>query len=87
MNRDPAPGRSHDAETVQGRTGKIRHEVLCLRETDAEENSIRGGDMDSKFVRACNSRPEAQPAPGLPLTGDCPCVTKTTEGKTQRLEF
>jgi hypothetical protein len=84
MNRDPAPGRSHDAETVQGRTGKIRHEVLCLRETDAEENSIRESDMDSKFVRTDSLRLEARPAPGLPLTSGDPCATKITVERTLR---
>lgn len=87
MNRDPASGRSHNAETVSGRTGEIRYEALCWKETDAEENSIRESDMNSKFVRACNLRINVRPAPGPPLTSDGPCATKTPEGKTQRLEF
>ena len=76
MNRGPAPGRSHDDETVEGRTGEIRDEALCWEETDAEENSIRESDMRPKFVRADSSRREAQPAPGLPLTNDGPCAAK-----------
>jgi len=87
MNRDSAPGRSRDDETVEGRTGEIRYEALCWEETDAEENSIRESDMESKFVRADSSQREAQPAPGLPPTNDSPCATKWTVGKIQRLEF
>ena len=83
MSRDRAPGRLRNDETVEGRTGEIRYEALCLRETDAEENSIRKSDMSWKFVRAGNSQLEAQPVPGLPPTNDGPCGMKSTVGRTQ----
>ena len=59
MSLDRASGRLRNDEAVEGRTGEIRYEALCLRETDAEENSIRESDMGWKFVRAEGSPLEA----------------------------
>ena len=60
MNRDSALGRSHDDETVEGRTGEIRCEALCSRATDAEENLIQECKIDWKAVRADSSRLEVR---------------------------
>lgn len=86
MNRGPAPGRSRDDETVEERTEEIRYEALCLRETDAEENSIREIDRGGRYVGVDGSQLEP-PAEYDPPTNDGPCATKTTVERTLPPEF
>lgn len=88
MNRGPASGGEDDNETVtvEGRTGEIRYEARCLRETDAEENSIRENDTGERYAGPGGSRLEARPACGQP-GDDGPGATKTTVSWTRPLEF
>ena len=71
MNRGPAPGRERDNETVEERTGEIRYEARCSRETDAEANSIRETEMGGEYARTGGSRLRVRPEHDL-QTNDGP---------------